>query len=409
MSPIPRPNRITRVPQGFRHSIDISSSLVVPAGESRKLKRRLSSVAKDMPKIDQTVQSRMVSSYKPKTLPLPELEYKVTFQFLENWGGKDFITCSEIDFLGKDRTPLPITSIVPLRKTEKPDDYWFLCDSHLIKSEPSKQWTHEWNSETIPVVVHFFVRSYKPPEYVRIWNNRLFPQNNVKRYAIYIDDMFTYCGEMPIDFGHIAMIKNSHIPILPPITLIEEEVEKKEDHDEYGKIPIPEVKDLTLYFLETYGGDSHYLGLNSIEIFDYKGNVLKESMIETIQISNGESLSSPYRVFKNKLRTMDMVDMWTARRTGTDNVSMNITLTEQQRVVMVRIWNYNGGIDAKYFGTKFLKLCTNNKCVWIGKIPCAKGMTSKILDGVFDIWLTDPKEFKNLPNIKNINTSRSDL
>lgn len=204
-------------------------------------------------------------------------EHRVTVRIRSIYGECNFVTCSAIDVLGLDKTPIPVTSIRYESTRKTSPELLKLVDGKLIKVEESAIWTHTWppdpslNSLDISITV----RSEEAPASLRIWPNQLTRDGNVKEVEIYLEDVGVYDGEIPIDFGQI-------IPLKPPETNIDLRelihktkvvTEKPVPKDTHGNYFDVEFETIEFNILESWGSTTKF-GLSMIKLYDIFGSVV---------------------------------------------------------------------------------------------------------------------------------------
>ena len=384
-----------------------------------KIARQLSQ-AKRLSLNDKNVPRVLLSSMKHSkatrssadnySLPIPDNEYDIIIHLISNYGDPNMITLSEIDVIEKNHLPAHNVTITADKKRYSRGNLSFLCNNSILKSSRDKMWAEEWSQDSDPIVLHIHFRSFTPPEYLRIFNSRAGDKSNLKDFAIFFGGAFIVSGVVPIDFGVTISLKNYNIPALDMSQELEYACKStSRDGDKYGIIPIYDVKDIELVILSAFKSEELF-GLNSVEFFGALGDPIPYTFVESIDIYGGNNLSTPYKLFKLKKRTMRMNDMWIGRREELNKpVTLKISLKEPLKISMIRIWNYNGADESDILGVKNLKVIINQKtCVWVGKLNRAKGTTSLIKDGVNDIYLSENYKIKENPNIADIDTTRRD-
>lgn len=396
-----------------------------------------------------------------------EKNYQLNIHLTTNWGHPSLITCSEIDILGKDKTPLPKISIseyIPRDPNNSDEPYttsdlnpqFFnrLCNHFLIKETKDDSWYSNFNPKSkIPLILTINITSIEPPEYIRIWNSKFLPESNLRNFTVLYERQIVGKGEVPIDFCVVTKLNSEIIKpipiIIPPLcdpTTLEQiqgqhsnaqkngmivnfGITKDEmlsifqenaniDCDKYGKIFVPRVKRLKFTLIEAYDPNSNEMGLNSIELFDINGKSISFSTIKTVNILNGKCVSSPFKLFKDHRRTMDSSDMWICEKEIDEKIvpskcssldlctKLTVDLSKEKKIILIRIWNYNGFDEFNHFGVKKMRIDSDKGFLWRGLLNEAKGMTSKIVDGITDVWLTDKTPWLDCPQISEYRTSR---
>lgn len=384
-----------------------------PSFRPKSLCRAPSAIAKvEKPIETQKIGKIRALTQSPKTLPLPELDYQYIVLFFSTWGKSDYITCSEIDFLTEDRVPIQNVQITFTNKSlntkQNLNDLNFLIDKSLVNT-PRGTWSFPWNPEEVPLSLCFSFSSTKTPEYIRIWNGKLNPNSQLKEFRVYFDKKRLYTGEVPCQFGIVAPIKLSDelkLSMYNFAKIFDEE--PVYDIDKYGKIYVPPIKQFSIEMIDTFRPGSKDIGLNSIQFFcSNNGKEVSLSSIRNVKITGATSIYSPFQLLKDKKRTMDEKEMWMANRENPkDKVSYFITFNKPVPLILVRIWNFNG--DDVDIGVRKALIKLDDNVVWTGCLNKAKGMTSKIVEGVTDIWLSEMEKWKDATGIESILTTRID-
>ena len=412
---IPRKINPTFSSPNSRKSSEIMISNTITATPIKRFrsKRHFSNVDQEMKQQSYSkLETLKSTSHSPKTLPYPERDFQLQLLIHSNWGHNNLITCSEIDILGPDRVPIPNVQISYESTIQSNSSLELLSNKHLIKNSLKDQWNLPWNFHLLPSLsIIFSFSSISPPEYIRIWNSKLEPTANIKKISIYIQGIFIVSSEIPIDFGSVISLNSkilSQLPCLEDVLFFRSMPTSKNPVDSYGIIPVYSTKTIYIQFLDTYINNSLKFGLNAIEIFSTDGQSIPKKDILTLEILNGNNYSSPFLLFKNNRRTMLLNDMWICEQ-NPFNATLMITLKEKTKIIMIRIWNFNYGDRKENLSVKKLKIYfDHNHMVWNGIINRAKGYTSKIKDGITDLWLCDPNNWKLCDSINEINSQREE-
>jgi len=338
------------------------------------------------------------SSHTPKTLPYPEIEYRISLHILSNWGHPGLVTCSEIDILGEDRVPIQNVNIIAECKLYQNQLLTSLNNKQLMKKSFQDQWSEEWDSNnTPPLILHFDVVSTTPPHFVRIWNSNNLPSANVKDISVMIDNTFIASKEVPKDFGCIISLSTSALPIIAKVeqSILTNNVEINErKSDDYGIVPIQKCRKISFVLFENHCGDNSDFGLNGIELFTDSAEKITKKDIMSIEITDGTGITSPYLLCKNNNQTIHLSDMLQIRSDYTSvPVKVTISLYEKTRIVLARIWNYNAPTK-RNIGVKKMKIVLNDHgTVWTGVAKKGKGILWMMNESTTDIWLTEPTPF----------------
>lgn len=417
---VPRkhPNRSLAAARKLKRcSVDFPLESVPSSSAQRPNSLKLSKAPSLVVKADSPLNMQKLSkiravTHAPQSLPLPEIDYEFVVLLLSTWGQSECITCSEIDFLTEDRIPIPDVraSFTNKNEIEKQyiNDLQSICNRTLVKT-PRHCWSYNWDFKNGPVSLCFSFTSTKAPEYIRIWNGKLDTDSQLKGFRVYFNKKRLYEGEVPCQFGIVAHIKLSDdlkMSIFNFAKLFDDDT--LYDTDKYGRILVHPAKQIAIKLIDTFTPGSKDVGLNSIQFFCSKeGKEISFSSIKTIKVTGATSVYSPFHLLKDRKRTMDEKDMWIAHRDNpNDKIWYVVTFNKPIPIILVRIWNYNGSdVD---IGVKKALITVDDNIVWSGCLNKAKGMTSKIVEGVTDIWLSEMEKWKDVPAIATIQTTRVD-
>lgn len=400
-----------------------------------------------------------------------ERDYQLNIHFVSNWGHPNLISCSEIDILGKDRTPIQKVSISEyinkdpnssdgepyINSNINPQFFDRLCNHFLIKETQNDCWYSNWKPKSKkPLLLSINITSKERPEYIRIWNSKFLPESNLRNFTVIYEGQVVGEGEVPINFCVVTKLNSEIIkpipisipPLCDPTTL--EQIQEQQQHpdqqrkpslvnfgiareemlsifqenvssldcDQYGKMFVPRIKHLKFTLIEAYDTNSKEIGLNSIELFDVNGKSISFSNIKTVNIVNAKCVSSPFKLFKDHRRTMDSSDMWLCEKEIDEQKAsqkhssidlcpkLTVDLSKEKKIILIRIWNYNGFDEFSHYGVRKMKIESDKSLLWIGNLNAAKGMTSKYVDGITDVWLTDKTPWIDCPQISEYRTSR---
>lgn len=358
------------------------------------------------------IKTRKAESYKPKNLPTFELEFTVNMQFISNWGDPSEITVSEVDFLNSDKVPMKVSKIVPENiVSEKMEikEFRKISNNIMIKENDQHKWKHEWHEGHAPLSIDFTVCGLRPPDFVRIWNTG--GNSSLRKFAVFIEKKLVGRSEVPESFGVVMPIKLDGIPMMPSLANIfsgnhlEAESLLK---DKFGILPLDKTATIVIRVFSAFDKNSMYVGLNSIELFDVTGKEIHERDIESICVQGGNNLSSPYNLFKDARRSIELSEMWIAEKQKDVPLDIVIQLKRAMQVSLVRFWNYNYDAEAKHKGCANFCIFLEAKPYSFGRLRPGNGTLSQILNSVTDVWLCDSPELRQLSSITSVHTSRVD-
>ncbi|OHT06532.1 hypothetical protein TRFO_25417 [Tritrichomonas foetus] len=436
---------------------------------SKKLSRAYSNASRREKRSYEKKLSRLRAvSHVPRSMPAAEFDLQITIQFISNWGNSNTITCSEVDFLTGDRIPVSNVRVSfgnkllntpenlnhlqklcnktlvkvqkdcwsfpfnqQLRKLQSKsqlelvnfkNDYVsqnifnklnkgyknnFVFDGKIENHENYKSLLNEVSYDDEPLSIVFSLITDRPPEFVRIWNGKLEPATQLKDFKVLFNDKTIYKGEVPCQFGVNAAILIETDQIHPKLSLSKLFFnENKDSTDNFGVLPIPSTTKLEIDMISNFTIHDKRIGLNCIQFFGINGCEIPISEIRTVTVKGATSIFSPYRILKDKRRTIDEKEMWIAEKYHIDDiVKLIVTFAHPEKIVMIRVWNYNG--EDYDIGVKKARITIDGLNVWNGCFKKAKGMTTKIVDFVTDIWLAEKEIWKEYKEIKDPPTTRS--
>ena len=400
---------LTHSPIPFGKSL--RNILIYPKADQRRKPRKLSTdVSSSMLKLSFNTKPALKTATKSASLELPDTSYEISIRILSNYGDRETVTLSEIDILQENGLAVHDMVVSLENKLPSNNKQDFLCNNCIIKSSRDEMWEEKWDFvNNGPLVLKVQFKAYNPPKILRLFNSRVGGESNAKDVAIYVGDDFVVNGVVPIDFGVTLSLEKNSIPMIA-VPQKETKPQEEERHfllDEYGALPIPEVKDIELTVFSSLKNPD-YVGLNCIEFFDEEGEPIPYSRVMSMEVIDGMNISSPYKLLKLVRRTMEMDDMWVAKK-GSLPLTLKITFTEKMCVSMIRIWNFNGSEQSDSLGVRNAQIMINSKTkVWTGRVKRAKGTTSFITEGVTDIWLSEKSALKNKSKTIELVTSRKE-
>ncbi|XP_023596776.1 katanin-interacting protein [Trichechus manatus latirostris] len=145
------------------------------------------------------------------------------------------------------------------------------------------------------------------------------------------------------------------------------------------KIPVlPYGQHLVIDIKSTWG-DRHYVGLNGVEIFTSKGELVQILNIKADppDINILPAYGKDPRVVTNLIdgvnRTQDDMHVWLAPFTPGKSHSIAIDFMHPCQVALIRIWNYNKSRIHSFRGVKDILMLLDTQCIFKGEIAKASG------------------------------------
>ena len=145
------------------------------------------------------------------------------------------------------------------------------------------------------------------------------------------------------------------------------------------KFEIPELpagKRLTINILSTWG-DSHYIGLMGIEVFDRHGHSVTLSDVTTqlsadpACVNDNAAVADPRTIDKvvdGHFNTSDELHSWLAPFTAGNNHYIYMDFDSETTISMIRIWNYNTSRIHSYRGARYAEISLDNNIIFKGEI-----------------------------------------
>uniref|UniRef100_A0A1I7VML8 DUF4457 domain-containing protein n=1 Tax=Loa loa TaxID=7209 RepID=A0A1I7VML8_LOALO len=137
---------------------------------------------------------------------------------------------------------------------------------------------------------------------------------------------------------------------------------------------IPELPrgELVRFILCSSWDDPHFIGLNTIELFNAIGERPRIDETKTNATVTRGSLDNVFKNGETNQSTNDPRKMWSARY---DNLAellyIEIRLKEQESIAMIRIWNYNESRVHALCGVHDLCIELDGATIFQGEISCA--------------------------------------
>jgi len=176
--------------------------------------------------------------------------------------------------------------------------------------------------------------------------------------------------------------------------VVAQPVEAKAEEDKFSKclkefeqpFEIPELpmgSTLEFNILQTWG-DSNYLGLTGIEVFDGEGNPVKIDGLKDISatpcdinllMGYGTDPRTVDKLVDGNYFTNDDFHAWLTPYTQGEDHLITIKLGALTSVSMIRIWNYNKSRIHSFRGARLLTCTLDNKLIFRGEISKAPGNT----------------------------------
>ncbi|VDN05821.1 unnamed protein product [Thelazia callipaeda] len=150
--------------------------------------------------------------------------------------------------------------------------------------------------------------------------------------------------------------------------------------EEASDFSIPELPEgqVLRFVLYTSWDDPHFIGINTIELFNVFGEQPEINQMKTnAKITQG-SLDNVFKSRDADLSTNDPGKMWSARYDDLfEPVYIEICLEKKESIAMIRIWNYNKSRVHALCGVHDLRIDLDSRMIFQGEISCAFTFDSK--------------------------------
>ena len=303
----------------------------------------------------------------------------------ENWGDPSTISCSYMNFLSKERSPLQPLKILtnpPLKDTSAS-----LLLGDLVKDE-NKIFKTKWplEDDSILSIIYFYPPTAKP-YFLRLFNPKTNQETSIKYIEVYQGAKDIYHGEIEKSYWRDIALNVLPTKAITPsfstngiTSLLPLLANKPAPKDKFGILPIPLVTKITIEILSNYGNESQ-LGLNYVSFFSDIDVPVPASDIENIEIDNVKSFRNLDYLIKMKNRSYDdevmfmcFVD-WNIIKKEKDiggqphYPKITFTFKRRLRITSVDIINFTGVLKGLDCGAKNIKITAKKIPLWVGMIP----------------------------------------
>ncbi|XP_063223456.1 katanin-interacting protein-like isoform X2 [Bacillus rossius redtenbacheri] len=284
---------------------------------------------------------------------------KIQFTLLANWGHPSLIGLTGLELVGDAGCAVPIEPHY-LHCSERSSDIYRLVDGENVTTDERHMWCTHFSGGDVVLTIAFplpvFVSS------LRLWNYNASPELSycgAKLVSVQIDGRQVWEG--PSVFTARRAPGNCHFNFVqdvslargvgvdkPPAALPSPPVELLVDEEGYEPPDMPRGFVFQLLILSTWG-DSYYVGLNGLEMFDDDGDriALSESNIgafpDSVNILEGvnNDVRTPEKLIDGVNETFDGRHMWLAPILPNQLNRVYIVFDYPVTVSMIKLWNYS--------------------------------------------------------------------
>ena len=314
-----------------------------------------------------------------------------------NWGAPDYLRISSISILDDKFMAVPV-----LKSTTSPDlglDTSILFDGHLIKREINELFSVPLKSiQNEPLKIAIIVPSEISISGVRVFNSEIAMGSSVKDISISLDNTNTLNGEIPKNFGiDFKFTQEMRQDAIQSSRLIEDyfnENREKSFQDKFGVYPLFETKTLSFELRKSWT-DKNFVGLNGIQIFDQYNKQISMDAVDDIIVHNCGSSNDASLLMKNDLITSRPERQFLTKTLNGKSPLIEIVFKEPRFLSRIIIWNFNSSREPVEYGAKYIKICSDENVIWLGKINKAIGNEISAERKIKTIWLTDSMELRN--------------
>ena len=353
------------------------------------------------PKRSNSSSSSTIYSSESNLINLNELK-TITVKITSNWGDLNEISCSSILLLDENRLPIPI---IKIKSTPNFSDLILnnLTNRILIKKDLNEIWSTSWPPENNSFItfIFFFYFDYHP-KFLRIWNQKECGLKSVKNVTVINDLKLVYKGEVPKGFGiDIQFIIQDSVEDLNT-NLFDEFIQSTQKNlklkDKYGIYPFYNIEILNFEIISNWG-DELYFGIHSIDIFNLENKLISSEEIYQVICENCSPLSNPENLILPPKSAYDDKEILICEGRFDDNNHPTIIVKFKIpiKISHIIIWNFDINNRSFKLGIKNIKIKTNNKILWSGRIPKAFDdiSTDQDIRPLQIIWFTDFPEIRD--------------
>jgi hypothetical protein len=345
---------------------------------------------KNQIKLSQLANKKEKPSYSSVTLSQKSLIphnsdrcYKVKITVLSNYGDPQIVSCSKIDFFDINNCKVKVFDAEP-EEDVKMAPLDLLTNGVFNTTDTTTRWTCQWNEQPFSLI--FSVCCDTPLETIRIWSGSSNLAQSIKEVEVFIGDRFVNKATIPDIGGNIRVqapnsiqITNSRFQINRTGYFIK---------DKFGEIPNIPVSCLEI---DLYPEREHMLGLNQLEIYNTKGDLVKPEYGDqnSFLVFGARNMFPAMNIFKDDKHSCDVESMWSALITEGDHVTLQFNFKPRENIAYLRFFNHNSCFTESMYQTSWARVKVNGDVVWRGQLKRARGMSKGISKDATCVFLTD--------------------
>lgn len=139
-------------------------------------------------------------------------------------------------------------------------------------------------------------------------------------------------------------------------------------------IPVSPSGQILELIIHSTWGDQNYVGLNGLEIWNTKGEIIKISSISSkdFKINKLDPRSKLKNIVNGNYNTSDDIQTWVAELKKRKS-KITLEFERVQKIAMIRVWNYNRNRVHARRGIKHLEIRLDQKVIFSNEIVCGQG------------------------------------
>lgn len=139
-------------------------------------------------------------------------------------------------------------------------------------------------------------------------------------------------------------------------------------------IPVSPSGQILELIIHSTWGDQNYVGLNGLELWNTKGEIIKISSISSKDFKENklDPRSKLRNIVNGNYNTSDDIHTWMAELAKRKS-KITLEFERVQSIAMVRVWNYNRNRVHAKRGVKHLEMRLDQKVIFSNEIVCGQG------------------------------------
>jgi len=139
-------------------------------------------------------------------------------------------------------------------------------------------------------------------------------------------------------------------------------------------IPVSPSGQILELIVHSTWGDQNYVGLNGLELWNIKGEIIKISSISSkdFKVNKLDPRSKLGNIVNGNYNTSDDLQTWVAELAKRKS-KITLEFERVQKIAMIRVWNYNRNRVHAKRGVRHLEMRLDQKVIFSNEIVCGQG------------------------------------